>query len=145
MVTSTYYKDLLDNIYDGIEGLSTVGYRGTDSDTWHRSRSMVQSANRGHLLCLLWFKGRSEVRGPYQTHEVRAVFSHRYVTDDDSTSQARIQAATDNLMDYLEDWSQSDGARVIMIDSTEVTLASETWADVAIDFILQTPRGGHYG
>jgi len=141
VVDASYYARLLEDLYDGLESLDVTGYQGADSDGWSQARTLdVEGTAVQHLECLfrLGANVTRQGRGLF-IHDAAGLFIHRWVSDDDSISQARLHAAARHLMAYLDGWSLPSGERAVP-QGYEVERVAEDWIGVAVNFQLLIPR-----
>lgn len=136
----TYFVQLLEDIADGIENTGTEGYQFAESDRWSRTRLPGQWT--AHLQFWVGFADVLSVDS--ESLRQRCVFyaALRYVVDDDSVSQARMQAAARDAMEYLLAYRGPDGERSYNIEGItfQPTEKASTYIEAVIPFDMILPR-----
>jgi len=112
-----YYEELLDDLYDGIEGLNVAGYRWDDTDGWERSRGPLLDGAPAHHLEFWIDLGGSKLDGSQMVHESSVLYSVRYQQEEDPRSQGIAQASIRDMMMHLMRWGRQDGVRTRPINS----------------------------
>tara|TARA_R110002126_G_scaffold152052_1_gene299125 strand:+ start:18 stop:461 length:444 start_codon:yes stop_codon:yes gene_type:complete len=138
-VTESFWTRLLEALYTGLEDRDATGYAWAPSDGWTQSRTPEEW--RAHLECWLDLGGVITLSEDAYLHECRLVFALRYHADDDSVSQARMQAAIRDACEYLLRVPLPDSARVLGISQAAIEGVYEGgWVQVTIGFTLYVPR-----
>lgn len=132
--TAAYWTALIEEWYTDVEGLDTTGYRWSDSDRWTQARN--PDSDLQHLSISMQVQGVSSVQGSHMLHTAQAVYSCRRVQDDDSKSQAIVQATRQHLMMMLLVWSY--GAARAMPRSASIVIRPDDYL-VTITFDILIP------
>lgn len=137
--SADYYRQLLEDLYAGIERLDVTGYRWDESDGWRQSRGELLSGLPGlHLETWIDLGGVGEIRGSDMVHESSAIYAVRYQDDDDSLSQAILHASTRALMLHLLTWARPDGVRTSP-QGSRIETAAHGWLVVTVTFQTRIP------
>lgn len=138
-VTQTYWQRLLESLYSGLEARDTTAYQWATSDRWSQTRN--HEAPTEHLECKIDLGGRAEFTRSGITHACHLAFASRFLPDNDSVSQARMQAAMRDAAEYLLAVVLPDGARVVTVSAMSIEGPyMGGWAVPVIEFSLLVPR-----
>ena len=138
-VTQAYWVRLLETLYAGLEARDTSAYQYATSDRWGQTRN--HEAPTEHLECKIDLGGRADWTSSGITHACHLMFAARYLPDDDSVSQALLQAAMRDAAEYLIAVVLPDGARVVTVASMTIEGPYQGgWAVPVIEFSLFVPR-----
>lgn len=134
-----YWRTMLEAFYTALQQRDVSGYAWADSDGWTQSRTPTEWSR--HLECWIDLGGTITLAPPNYQHEGRLVFAARYHADDDSTSQARLQAAIRDACELLLRLQLPDGARVLGLSQVLVEGPYQGgFVEVSIGFTALFPR-----
>lgn len=138
-VTESFWRRLLEALYTGLEGRDTSGYAWLQSDRWTQSRDATRWT--GHLECWFDLGEIASVTSDAFVHAGTLAFAARYQADDDSMSQARMQAAVRDAYEYLKRVALPDGCRVAGVTGFSLNgPLSSGHVECQITFHLHVPR-----
>ena len=134
-----FYQDVLEALYNGIEGIDTSPFQWDGSDRFRQAR-YVDATRGGSKHLEVWIDLGGATGDPGRlSHQSTAVITHRYSPDDDSLAQARIHAATRAVWDWLEPFRGPNGCRFRPSGYT-LTAASAEWVETRLTFSTSLPR-----
>lgn len=137
--SQAYWTRLLEVLYSGLEQRDTTLYQYAPSDKWTQTRNHESPLE--HLETRIDIGGRAEFTRAGITHSCHLMFASRFLPDDDSVSQARLQAAMRDAAEYLMGVSLPDGARVVTVSAMTIEGPYQGgWAVPVIEFSLFVPR-----
>lgn len=133
-----YWTQLFEDVYSKLESRDTTAYQFSPSDRWTQGRTSGWSA---HLQAWVAVDGVSAFDSDTIRQAAVLYFAVRYNADDDSVSQARMNAALHDAMEFLIGYLGPYGIRVASIDGAQfIGDKASTYITAEIDFTFSIPR-----
>lgn len=128
------FVDLIEAMYQAIEGLSPTGYRSADSDAWTRARGPQPTTH----LSFYVFAGDDVTVGATFVLGSRVIVACRYVPEQHPAHLARAHAAAYAVAARLRQGFTGAGRVLVKGWSVDYALAEAGWllVDVAADVHL---------
>jgi hypothetical protein len=140
-IPADYWRELLEQFYDGLSKLDTTNYQVDGSDRWTQSRALGSTAGGAtrHLEARMRFEGVPTFGAGHVVQRASLTFVSRYTLDDDSRSQGRAQAALRDAMEYAHRFNY-DRARCQVVGASDPIFGSE-WIVYQINLTFTYNRG----
>jgi len=138
-VQAGYWRAVSEALYQGLEARDASGYAWDPSDGWRQSRTAMHWA--AHLECWIDLGGSVNITRDAYLHSASMRFALRFQADDDSISQARMQAAGHDACEYLMRVQLPHGCRVITVGGYTFTGPMPSgYIEAVVSFTIYVPR-----
>lgn len=140
LTATTRFQAIVEAVYDGLSGVDCSDFAYAKSDGFRQARYIDADRGASRHLEVFFDLGPATLTAPYRVHDSALLIVHRFTPDSDSVGQARIHAATDAAIRWLDAYRGENGVRYRAV-SYDLDALSAEWLTTTVTVQTRIPRG----
>lgn len=139
LTTTRAYQAVIESVYDGLAAVDCSDFAYAKSDGFRQARFIDADRGASRHLEVFFDLGPATLTAPNAVHSSSLVIVHRFSPDSDSIGQARIHAATEAAVRWLDSYRGESGVRY-RCASYDLDALSAEWLTTTVSVQTRIPR-----